>query len=168
MQKQKLEFNSTVDKLNTEIKNPDFVPFKKVTIANPVKLKRTRISRKPLEYIGSGIGSKTSPHFIKNSKTLKKMKLDHLISPQKSFQIQDSKSSNYQRSRDSPLSRDSQSSLEKVEIPEKNGIFFTLKLSVVCCTSYSRYSLFCFSSKNFKTGTKSFSVCSPHWECDSN
>ena len=109
MQEKEFEFQKAVKRLKTEIKNPDFTPFKQVS---KPKFKKTRISKKPLEYLGSGIGS-ASAQYLKNSKPILKT-----FSP-KQVQAQD---------------KDGESS--------KNGFFlFFLIFSVVCGSSDSRLSL---------------------------
>ena len=62
------EFQKTVKRLKSEIEKPDFKPFKQV-IEKKVRLKKTRITKKPLEYMGSGIGT-SSAQALKNSKKL--------------------------------------------------------------------------------------------------
>lgn len=68
MQDQESEFQQAVKRLKTEIEKPDFKPFKQVK-EKKARLKKTRITKKPLEYIGSGIGT-SSAQSIKNSKKL--------------------------------------------------------------------------------------------------
>jgi hypothetical protein len=62
------EFQQTVKRLKTDITDPDFTPFKQVK-EKKVRLKKTRIRKKPLEYMGSGIGS-SSAQTLRNSKKL--------------------------------------------------------------------------------------------------
>lgn len=62
------EFQKTVKRLKTEIEKPDFKPFKQVK-EKKVRLKKTRITKKPLEYMGSGVGT-SGAHALRNSKKL--------------------------------------------------------------------------------------------------
>lgn len=100
MQDQESEFKRTIKRLKTEIEKPDFKPFKQVK-EQKVRLKKTRISKKPLEYMGSGIGT-SSAQMIKNSKKFSVFKnIDSLISPvaQKSTNLEkDAKNGNLKES----------------------------------------------------------------------